>query len=54
MFLSFGCKDTNNEAKKQKILSVFERELRMQRLEFEHEQNFILTEKTKDLNTKNG
>lgn len=32
----------------------FLRELRMQRLELEHEQIILLAEKTKDLNTKNG
>ena len=37
---------------KQKILSVFGRELRMQRIELEQERNFLLTEKSKTLNTQ--
>ena len=44
----------NASLSKQKILSIFERELRMQLIELEHELIFFLTEKTKDLNTQNG
>ena len=34
--------------------SIFERKIRMQLIELEHERIFFLTEKTKDLNIQNG